>query len=87
MLLEENKTLVRRFFEKANNDKGTPVNMCANDFIAHIVGRSPLDLQAFQQYQTNYYASFSDIETIIEDLIAKGESRIYALAYKKGKFN
>ena len=73
ILLEENKTLVRNFFVKANNDRGTPVDMCAKDFTAHIGGTSPLDLQAFERYETNYYASFSDTETIIEDLIAEGD--------------
>ena len=73
ILLEENKTLVRKFFEKANRDRGTPVEMCTKDFTAHITGKSPLDLQAFERYQTNYYASFSDTETVIEDLIAEGD--------------
>ena len=50
ILLEENKTLVRNFFVKANNDRGTPVDMCAKDFTAHIGGTSPLDLQAFERY-------------------------------------
>jgi predicted ester cyclase len=73
MLLEKNKALVRRFFEKANRNKGTPVEMCAKDFKAHIAGMLPLDLQAFERYQTSYYASFSDTETIIEDLVAEGD--------------
>ncbi len=41
--------------------------------MAHIDGTSTLDLQAFERYQTNYYASFSDTETIIEDLNAEGD--------------
>ena len=47
--------------------------MCTKDFMAHIVGKSQLDLQAFERYQSNYYANFSDTETIIEDLIAEGD--------------
>jgi len=73
VLIEENKILVRNFFEKANRDRRTPVEMCTKDFMAHIDGTSTLDLQAFERYQTNYYASFSDTETIIEDLIAEGD--------------
>ena len=72
-MLEENKALVRKFFEKANSNKVTPVEMCAKDFTAHIGGALPLDLQAFQCYQENFYASFSETETIIEDLIAEGD--------------
>lgn len=72
ILLEENKALVRSFFEKANRDRGTPAEMCTKDFTAHIGGTSPLDLQAFERFQANYYASFSETETTIEDLIAEG---------------
>jgi len=72
-LLEENKALVRSFFKKANQDNGTATEMCANDFSAHIVGQPPLNLEAFERYQEKYYTSFSDTETIIEDLIAEGD--------------
>lgn len=47
--------------------------MCTEDFIANISGRLPLNLQAFERYQADYYGSFSDTETIIEDLIAEGD--------------
>ena len=73
MTLEENKALVISFFKKANHDRKTAVDMCTKDFTAHIVGLAPLNLQAFQSYQTNYYASFSGTKTIIEDLIAEGD--------------
>lgn len=73
MTLEENKALVISFFKKANHDRKTAVDMCTKDFKAHIVGLAPLNLQAFQSYQTNYYASFSGTKTIIEDLIAEGD--------------
>ena len=72
-MLEENKALVRSFFKKANQDNGTATEMCANDFSAHIVGQPPLNLEAFERYQEKYYTSFSDTETIIEDLIAEGD--------------
>ena len=72
MTLEENKALVRSFFKKANQNRGTPVEMCTKDFTAHIVGSSPRNLEAFQSYQTSYYASFSDTQTIIEDLLVEG---------------
>jgi predicted ester cyclase len=73
MTLAENKALVISFFKKANHDRKTPTEMCTKDFIAHIVGSSPLNLYGFQRYQSNYYASFSDTKTVIEDLIAEGD--------------
>lgn len=73
MTLEENKALVISFFKKANHYKKTPKEMCTKDFIAHIVGSKTFNLQAFESYQTNYYSSFSNTRTVIEDLIAEGD--------------
>jgi len=73
MTLEENKALVKSLFKKANQNRGTPVKMCTKDFTAHIIGSSPRNLEAFQRYQTSYYARFSDTQIIIEDLIAEGD--------------
>ncbi|MHA1924574.1 MAG: ester cyclase [Candidatus Thorarchaeota archaeon] len=72
-MLEENKTLVRGFFEKANSEERTPVELCASGFTAHIGGYPAMDLQAFQQYQETYFASFSDTSMNIEDMVAEGD--------------
>jgi predicted ester cyclase len=72
-MLEENKTLVRRFFEKGNSEEKTPVELCAPGFTAHIGGYPAMDLQAFQQYQVTYFASFSDTNITIEDMVAEGD--------------
>jgi steroid delta-isomerase-like uncharacterized protein len=72
-LLDDNKVLIRSFFEKANSLKRTPVDMVTDGFVAHIGGADPFDLQAFEQYQSTFYSSFSETETIIEDLIAEGD--------------
>ena len=72
-MLEDNKTLVREFFKKANSEKRTPVELCAPGFTAHIGGSPSMELQAFQQYQAVYFASFSDTNTTIEDMVAEGD--------------
>ncbi len=72
-MLEENKALVRRFFEKTNSEERTAVELCGPGFIAHIGGNPAMDLQAFQQYQKAYFASFSDTSMTIEDIIAEGD--------------
>jgi predicted ester cyclase len=73
MSLEENKALVRSFLEKANREKRTPVELCALGFIAHIGGIPAMDQRAFQQYQETYFASFSDSNITIEDMVAEGD--------------
>ena len=73
IMLEENKNLVREFFEIGNSEEKTPVDLCAPGFTAHIGGYTAMDLQAFQQYQETYFASFSDTSMTIEDMVAEGD--------------
>ncbi|MFX1266145.1 MAG: ester cyclase [Promethearchaeota archaeon] len=73
IMLEENKALVRRFFEKTNSEERTAVELCAPGFIAHIGGAPQMDLEAFQQYQKAYFAGFSDTTMTIEDMITEGD--------------
>ncbi len=72
-MLEDDKALVLSFFEKANSRMGTPVELCAPGFTAHIGGSPAMDLQAFQQYQSAYFAGFSDTVTTVEDMVAEGD--------------
>ena len=72
-MIEENKALVHEFFKKANSEEKTPVDFCAPGFIAHIGSSPVMDLQAFQQYQTTFFASFSNTSMTIEDMVAEGD--------------
>jgi predicted ester cyclase len=72
MSSEENKAIVRTFFEKGNTEERTPVEMCSPGFTAHIGGYPPMDLQGFQQYQATYFTSFSGTNLTIEDMVAEG---------------
>ncbi len=73
MSLEDNKALVRSLLENSNIEARTLVELCAPDFTAHIGGTPAMDLQTFQQFQTRYYAAFSDSRITIEDIIAEGD--------------
>ena len=70
---EDNKAIVRSFLEKGNLERGTPIEMCAPGFVAHIGASPAMDLQAFQQYQVKYFAGFSDSSITIEDIVAEGD--------------
>jgi steroid delta-isomerase-like uncharacterized protein len=73
MSLEDNKTLVRNFLEKGNRERRTPVESCAPDATFHIGGTPAMNLQAFQQFQTMYFAAFPDSDITIEDMLAEGD--------------
>ncbi|MHA1951383.1 MAG: ester cyclase [Candidatus Thorarchaeota archaeon] len=70
---EENKKLVRSFFERGNSEEKTPLDLCARGFTAHIGGYPAMDLQAFQKYQEEYFASFSDTSMTIEDMVVEDD--------------
>ena len=69
----ENKAIVRNFLERGNLEERTPVELCGTGFTAHIGDSPAMDLQAFQQYQKMYFASFSDSRITIEDMVAEGD--------------
>lgn len=72
-MLDENKNLIRKFFEMGNSKEKTPIELCAPGFSAHIGGYPEMDLQAFQQYQKTYFASFSETRITIEDMVAEDD--------------
>jgi steroid delta-isomerase-like uncharacterized protein len=73
MSLDDNKTLVRTFLERANRENRTPVEMCLPDATFHVGGTPAMNLQAFQRFQTAYYAAFPDSTIAIEDMLAEGD--------------
>jgi steroid delta-isomerase-like uncharacterized protein len=72
--LEDNKTLIRTFLEKSNREKRTLVDLCTPEAAFHIGGTPTMNLHAFQQFQTMYFAAFSDSKITIEDMIAEGDT-------------
>ena len=74
MSLEDNKALVRTFLEKSNRERRTLVELCATDIVFHIGATPPMNLSAFQQFQTAYFAAFPDSRITIEDMVAEGDT-------------
>jgi len=78
-MLEENKQLIRRWFEEVwNNGRSEAIpEMFAEDGIAHGLGnvssgelRGPADFQAFHR---NFREAFPDISVSVEETIAEGD--------------
>ncbi len=89
-MLEENKALVRDFLMKTNKEGRTMVELCVPNFMAHIGASPTMNLQEFQKYQANYYASFSESQITLEDMIAEGDKvafRLVVRAVHTGNFN
>lgn len=73
MPLEDNKVLVRKFLEESNRQRRTIVELCHPEIMFHIGGTPAMNLQAFEQFQTRYYAAFPDSTIAIEDMVAEGD--------------
>ena len=84
MSTEENKELVRRFFEAGvNGDLHAMKEMMASDFVDHSVlpGQDP-GREGYLRLEAEDQASFSDIRRIIEDQVADGDKVITRLTVR-----
>ena len=77
MSAEENKALVRRFFEEYNKGKAAAMTAMdetyANDVIGHALGGEEISgLKGFKQYMNEIFNAVPDIHGTIEDMIAEG---------------
>lgn len=72
-MLENNKAIIRKFFELSNKERRTIDELCAPGFKAHIGATPVKDLPSFQKFQADFYKSFTDTYSVIEELIAEGD--------------
>lgn len=78
-MLEENKNLIRRWFEEVwNKGRVDAINeMLANDGIMHGLsnetGEPMHGLDAFREFHKKFYDAFPSIVVTVEDTIAEGD--------------
>ena len=77
MSAEKNKALVRRFNEGIrqffqDGDVSGLDEICSPDFLHHGPGIPP-DLEGFKQMGLMFRAALSNMEVVVEDLIAEGD--------------
>lgn len=89
-MLEENKAIVRDFLMESNKEGRTIVELCVPNFMAHIGATPAMNLHDFQKFQTTYYASFSQSQITLEDMVAEDDKvafRGVVRAVHTGDFN
>jgi predicted ester cyclase len=69
----ESKALVRAFFELQDREVRTPTEMFTPDFIAHLHGSPPMDSAAYNEYEGAFFASFSSIEHVLDNVLAEDD--------------
>jgi hypothetical protein len=73
IMLEENKAIVRGFFERWDREGKMPADLCAPGFKAYIPGQSPMDANSFQEFQHRSPLHLSDWKNTVEDMVAEGD--------------
>jgi steroid delta-isomerase-like uncharacterized protein len=73
MSVEENKAIVRRFYEEVVNKGDFTVidELITEDFYDHSGSGSNQGLQAFKQFATMLTSAFPDLHVTLEDMIAE----------------
>jgi steroid delta-isomerase-like uncharacterized protein len=70
---EQNKQVVRRYFEELDHGKAHPAHMCTPDFVLHVAGFPSMALEASKQFAATFYTAMPDLTHPIEELIAEGD--------------
>jgi serine phosphatase RsbU (regulator of sigma subunit)/predicted ester cyclase len=75
MSVEENKALVRRFFEaRVKTDLDALDKMLAADFVSHTAAPGQqLDRESYMRHAAESVSAFSDVRFVIEDQVAAGD--------------
>ena len=71
---EENKRIVRRYFEELDRSKATPVDLCAPGFTFRAAGFPAMDLKATQQFTAMFFAGLHDLSHPLVEVIAEGDT-------------
>ncbi len=92
MSIEENKALVRRFFNILDSAQGDIDrfktadwdSICSSDYVIHFTNMD-MNLEQFIQYNATIFTAFPDMRFTIDDMIAEGD-KVVARYTLKGTF-
>lgn len=90
MTLEQNKAIVRRFYEAINRRNLTALDELATpDFVDHDPSNPRGDLEGARQFFQAFSAAFPDARFDVEDLLAEGDkvvARFVVSGTQRGEF-
>ena len=71
-MADENKRIVRRYFEELDRRRATPVDLCAAGFTFYVAGFPPMDLEATTQFAAMFFNALPDLSHPLDELIRRG---------------
>jgi len=82
MMSQQNKQLVRRYFEELDRTKAAPVHLCTPDFAFHVAGFPSMDVEATKQFAAMFFTALPDLAHPFEELIAEGDKVAFRGRYE-----
>jgi predicted ester cyclase len=79
---EDNKRVVRRYFEELDRQRTTPVDVCSAGFTFHVAGFPPMDLEATKQFSAVFFDGLPDLKHSLDELIAEGDKVAFRCRYE-----
>ena len=72
---EQNKTLVRRWFEDlfSRGDLDAANDILSADFVDHLPREEERGIEELKHYVSSYRTAFPDIQDSVEDIVAEGD--------------
>jgi predicted ester cyclase len=79
---EENKRVVRRYFEELDRGKAVPVDLVAPGFTFRPAGFPAMDLKATQQFTAMFFDGLPDLSHPLDEVIAEGDTVAFRCRYE-----
>jgi steroid delta-isomerase-like uncharacterized protein len=74
MTTEDNKALVRRFYEEGVHNPALFDELLASTYVLHFPGSPPIaGIEQAKQLMTAYASAFPDLQLTTEDMVAEGD--------------
>lgn len=79
---EQNKQVVRRYFEELDRAKASPVDLIAPGFTFQAAGFPPMDLEGTEGFTGLFFSAFPDLTHPVDELIAEGDTVAFRCRYE-----
>ncbi|MCY1138096.1 ester cyclase [Actinoplanes sp. Pm04-4] len=70
---EQNKQIVRNYFEELDRGRTTPVHLCTEDYQFHPAGFPTMDRNGVKAFGNAFFAGMTDLRHPLDELIAEGD--------------
>jgi predicted ester cyclase len=79
---EQNKQVVRRYFEELDRAKASPVDLIAPGFTFQAAGFPPMDLAGTEEFTGLFFSAFPDLTHPVDELIAERDTVAFRCRYQ-----